>query len=51
MAHGYSRASGKPSVCLTTSGPATINLLSGIALAYKGRAPVIGLMDVVLGQS
>jgi thiamine pyrophosphate-dependent acetolactate synthase large subunit-like protein len=41
MAHGYSRASGKPSVCLTTSGPATINLLSGIALAYKGRAPVI----------
>ena len=41
MAHGYSRASGKPSVCITTSGPATINLLSGIALAYKGRAPVI----------
>jgi acetolactate synthase-1/2/3 large subunit/sulfoacetaldehyde acetyltransferase len=41
MAHGYSRASGKPSVCLTTSGPATINLLPGIALAYKGRAPVI----------
>jgi len=41
MAHGYSRASGRPSVCLTTSGPATINLLPGIALAYKGRAPVI----------
>ena len=41
MAHGYSRASGKPTVCLTTSGPATINLLTGIALAYKGRAPVI----------
>jgi acetolactate synthase-1/2/3 large subunit/sulfoacetaldehyde acetyltransferase len=41
MAHGYCRASGKPAVCLTTSGPATINLLSGIALAYKGRAPVI----------
>ena len=41
MAYGYSRASGKPSVCLTTSGPATINLSTGIALAYKGRAPVI----------
>src|SRR5688572_9712259 len=41
MAHGYARASGKPTVCLTTSGPATINLLTGIALAYKGRAPVI----------
>src|SRR5688572_7861637 len=41
MAHGYCRASGKPAVCLTTSGPATLNLISGIALAYKGRAPVI----------
>ncbi len=41
MAYGYSRASGRPSVCLTTSGPATINLSTGIALAYKGRAPVV----------
>lgn len=41
MAYGYSRVSGKPSVCLTTSGPATINLSTGIALAYKGRAPVV----------
>jgi acetolactate synthase-1/2/3 large subunit/sulfoacetaldehyde acetyltransferase len=41
MAYGYARASGKPTVCLTTSGPGTINLITGIALAYKGRAPVI----------
>lgn len=41
MAYGYARASGKPAVCITTSGPGTINLLTGIALAYKGRAPVI----------
>jgi acetolactate synthase-1/2/3 large subunit/sulfoacetaldehyde acetyltransferase len=41
MAYGYARASGKPAVCMTTSGPGTINLLTGIALAYKGRAPVI----------
>jgi acetolactate synthase-1/2/3 large subunit/sulfoacetaldehyde acetyltransferase len=41
MAHGYARASGKPAVCLTTSGPGTINLMTGIALAYKGRAPVV----------
>ncbi len=41
MAYGYSRASGKPAVCMTTSGPATINLMTGIALAYKGRAPVV----------
>ena len=43
MAYGYARASGKPAVCLTTSGPATINLGTGIALAYKGRAPVIAI--------
>ena len=41
MAYGYSRASGKPSACVTTSGPGTINLATGISLAYKGRAPVI----------
>jgi thiamine pyrophosphate-dependent acetolactate synthase large subunit-like protein len=43
MAYGYARASGKPTACLTTSGPATINLATGIALAYKGRAPVIAI--------
>jgi acetolactate synthase-1/2/3 large subunit/sulfoacetaldehyde acetyltransferase len=41
MAYGYSRASGKPAATFTTSGPGTINLVTGIALAYKGRAPVI----------
>ena len=41
MAYGYSRASGKPTACITTSGPGTINLATGISLAYKGRAPVI----------
>lgn len=41
MAYGYARASGKPTACITTSGPGTINLLTGISLAYKGRAPVV----------
>src|SRR5215470_6215037 len=41
MAYGYARASGKPTACITTSGPGTINLVTGIALAYKGRAPVL----------
>jgi thiamine pyrophosphate-dependent acetolactate synthase large subunit-like protein len=41
MAYGYSRASGKPAACITTSGPGTINLATGIALAWKGRAPVV----------
>ena len=43
MAYGYARAARRPAVCLTTSGPATINLATGIALAYKGRAPVIAI--------
>ena len=41
MAYGYARSSGKPAACITTSGPGTINLITGISLAYKGRAPVI----------
>jgi thiamine pyrophosphate-dependent acetolactate synthase large subunit-like protein len=41
MAYGYSRASGKPTACFTTSGPGTINLITGVSLAYKGRAPVL----------
>jgi acetolactate synthase I/II/III large subunit len=41
MAYGYARASGKPTACITTSGPGTTNLVTGVALAYKGRAPVI----------
>lgn len=43
MAYGYSKASGKPAACVTTSGPGTINLATGISLAYKGRAPVIAI--------
>jgi acetolactate synthase-1/2/3 large subunit/sulfoacetaldehyde acetyltransferase len=43
MAYGYSRASGKPTACITTSGPGTINLVTGIALAAKGRAPIIAI--------
>src|SRR5262245_11357186 len=41
MAYGYTRASGKPAVCMTTSGPGSINLMTGVALASKGRAPVL----------
>jgi acetolactate synthase-1/2/3 large subunit/sulfoacetaldehyde acetyltransferase len=43
MAYGYARASGKPTACFTTSGPGTTNLITGIALAYKGRAPVLAV--------
>ena len=43
MAYGYAKASGKPTACITTSGPGTTNLVTGIALAQKGRAPVIAI--------
>ena len=43
MAYGYSKSTGKPSVCMTTSGPGTINLAGGMSLALKGRAPVIAI--------
>ena len=49
MAYGYARASGHPAACMTTSGPGTINLLTGIALAYKGRAPVVVISDLRAG--
>ncbi|MBI4202944.1 MAG: thiamine pyrophosphate-binding protein [Chloroflexi bacterium] len=41
MAYGYARASGKPVACLTTSGPGATNTMTGVALAYKGHAPVV----------
>ena len=43
MAYGYSKSTGRPSVCMTTSGPGTINLAGGMSLALKGRAPVIAI--------
>lgn len=50
MAYGYARASGKPTVCLTTAGAGAINLLTGISLAYKGRAPVVAIAGNVASK-
>jgi len=46
MSYGYARASGKPAVCLTTSGPATINLATLAAVTRAVRAPVIAIGGV-----
>src|SRR5947208_3681159 len=42
-ADGYARQSGKPGVCLATSGPAATNLVTGIVCAYQDSVPIIFL--------
>jgi acetolactate synthase-1/2/3 large subunit len=45
-ADGYARATGKPGVCLVTSGPGATNAITGIATAYMDSTPLI----VITGQ-
>lgn len=40
-ADGYARATGKPGVCMATSGPGATNLVTGIATAYMDSIPMI----------
>ena len=42
-AHGYARVKRQPGVCLAASGPATTNLLTGIANAYLDGVPMVAL--------
>jgi acetolactate synthase I/II/III large subunit len=46
-AEGYARASGRPGVCLATSGPGATNLVTGIANAYMDSSPMIALTGQV----
>ena len=46
-ADGYARASGKPGLCMATSGPGATNLVTGIANAYMDSSPVIALTGQV----
>ena len=45
-ADGYARATGKPGVCLVTSGPGATNAVTGIATAYLDSIPMV----VITGQ-
>jgi acetolactate synthase-1/2/3 large subunit len=45
-ADGYARATGKPGVCLVTSGPGGTNTVTGLATAYMDSIPVV----VITGQ-
>ncbi len=46
-ADGYARASGKPGICLTTSGPGATNIVTGLANAYMDSIPVIAFTGQV----
>lgn len=46
-AQGYARATGKPGVCLATSGPGATNLITGIMDAKLDSIPIIALTGQV----
>jgi acetolactate synthase-1/2/3 large subunit len=46
-ADGYARATGKPGVCLVTSGPGATNAITGIATAYMDSIPLVVLTGQV----
>jgi acetolactate synthase-1/2/3 large subunit len=50
MASGYARASGKPGVCLATSGPGAMNLVTPIADAYMDSVPLVVITGQVFSQ-
>ena len=41
------RASGKPGVCIATSGPGATNLITGLATAYMDSIPIIAITGQV----
>ena len=47
MASGYARISGKPGVCMVTSGPGATNLITGIATAYMDSIPMVAITGQV----
>ncbi len=46
-ADGYARATGKPGVCLATSGPGATNLVTGIANAFMDSVPMVAITGQV----
>ncbi len=46
-ADGYARVTGRPGVCLATSGPGATNLVTGIANAYLDSVPLIAITGQV----
>ena len=47
MASGYARMTGRPGVCMVTSGPGATNLITGIATAYMDSIPMVAITGQV----
>jgi acetolactate synthase-1/2/3 large subunit len=47
MADGYARVTGKPGVCLVTSGPGATNLVTGLACASMDSVPMVAITGQV----
>ncbi|MEW5800922.1 MAG: biosynthetic-type acetolactate synthase large subunit [bacterium] len=46
-ADGYARATGKPGVCMATSGPGATNLITGLATAFMDSVPLVAFTGQV----
>lgn len=46
-ADGYARASGRPGVCVATSGPGATNLVTGLATAHMDSTPLVAITGQV----
>ncbi|MCA9861374.1 MAG: biosynthetic-type acetolactate synthase large subunit, partial [Thermomicrobiales bacterium] len=47
-AQGYARATGKPGVCMATSGPGATNLVTGLADAMLDSVPMVAITGQVI---
>ncbi len=50
-ADGYARATGRPGVCLATSGPGATNLVTGLANAFMDSIPIVAITGQVTRPS
>ncbi|MDD4334691.1 MAG: biosynthetic-type acetolactate synthase large subunit [Desulfotomaculaceae bacterium] len=50
-ADGYARATGRPGVCLATSGPGATNLVTGLTNAFMDSVPIVAITGQVTRSS
>lgn len=49
-ANGYARISGRPGVCVVTSGPGATNLVTAVASAYMDSIPIVAITGQVQSE-